>query len=119
MKKAVMIVTTLGFLSGATAIQAGVTPDVQKAINEFQGYFKNRFPSVSLAAYNDGVNALPQYAERRANWEILMEFPPYEPDMDKAPLPAALLASPPRKSGPCTTLKRTISSPLKPPSITV
>lgn len=84
MKKAVTIIATLGVLSGATALQAGVTPDVQKAIDTFQGYFKNRFPGVKLADYNDGVNALPQYAERRANWEILMEFPPYEPDMEKA-----------------------------------
>jgi len=81
MKKAVSIIAALGMMSAATALQAGVTPDVQKAIDEFHGYFKNRFPTVDLAAYNDGVNSLPQYAERRANWEILMEYPPYEPVM--------------------------------------
>ena len=70
-------------LSGA-ALQAGVAPEVQKDIEEFQSYFMKRFPGGPLEAYNDGVNALPQYAERRANWEILMEFPPYEADMDTA-----------------------------------
>lgn len=63
---------------------AGVYPEVQKDIEEFQGYFKKHFSELELANYSDGVNALPQYEERRANWELLMEFPPYETDMDKA-----------------------------------
>lgn len=58
--------------------------EIKKDIEEFQGFFLKRFPGVSLEDYVDGVNALPQYAERRANWELLMEFPPYETEMDKA-----------------------------------
>jgi len=84
MKKLLTMVSAVGLLCGFTAAQAGVTPEVQKDISDFQGFFKKRFPTVALSAYHDGVNALPQYAERRANWEILMEFPPYDPDMDKA-----------------------------------
>ena len=53
-------------------------------IKAFQGFFKKRFPQVALVDYADGVNALPAYAERRANWELLMEFPPFAPEMDKA-----------------------------------
>jgi sulfur-oxidizing protein SoxA len=60
-----------------------VTTDVQADIDAFQGYFKERFPTVPLEAYNDGVNALPQYAERRENWLLLMEFPPYEEHVEK------------------------------------
>jgi sulfur-oxidizing protein SoxA len=37
-----------------------------------------------LAHYQDGVNALPQYAQRRLNWELLLEFPPYESAMQLA-----------------------------------
>jgi sulfur-oxidizing protein SoxA len=65
-------------------VNAANPASVEADVAEFQGYFQKRFPEVSLAAYQDGVNALPQYTHRRANWEILMEFPPYELEMDKA-----------------------------------
>ena len=38
--------------------------EVKKDIEEFQGFFLKRFPGLSLEDYVDGVNALPQYAER-------------------------------------------------------
>ncbi len=75
---------TVGIMFSGAALQAGVAPEVQKDIEDFQGYFMKRFPGIPLEAYNDGVNVLPQYDERRANWEILMEFPPYETDMETA-----------------------------------
>lgn len=56
--------------------------NVSDEIQAFQGYFKKQFPDVALEDYQDGVNVLPTYGERRANWELLMEFPPYEPDME-------------------------------------
>lgn len=58
--------------------------DPKADLEAFQNYFKERFPTVELEAYKDGVNAIPQYAERRPNWEMQMEFPPYDPDMDTA-----------------------------------
>lgn len=70
-----------GFLSGA--VNAG-NATVEDDIAAFQGYFLERFPNVALESYNDGVNALPQYDHRRANWELIMEFPPYEPEMERA-----------------------------------
>lgn len=89
MKQILTTVTALSLTMGlmlATGLtaQAGVDPEVQKDIDEYQGWFKKRFPTVPLEAYNDGVNSLPQYAERRANWEIIMEFPPYEAEMETA-----------------------------------
>ncbi len=72
------------FVIGVPAANAISEAEIRKDIEEYQGYFLKRFPGVTLADYSDGVNALPQYAERRANWELLMEFPPYETEMDKA-----------------------------------
>ena len=86
-----MIKHTLTALAAAALLgslgQARAAPtldEVQADIAAYQGYFRQKFPEVPLEAYNDGVNALPQYAERRANWELMMEFPPYEPEMETA-----------------------------------
>ncbi len=85
MRKIVVTLATLTLLSGTSAwVTASQDPKVKKEIAEYQDYFKKRFPTVAKDDYSDGVNALPQYAERRANWEMLMEFPPYDADMDKA-----------------------------------
>ena len=58
--------------------------EILSDISEFQAFFLERFPGTNLSDFSDGVNTLPQYAHRRANWELLMEFPPYEPEMEKA-----------------------------------
>lgn len=71
-------------MAGASAVQAISEAEIKKDIEEFQGFFLKRFPGLTLEDFSDGVNALPQYAHRRANWEINMEFPQYEPEMDKA-----------------------------------
>lgn len=81
------ILSTLvaGSLIAAASISFA-TPSVDEVnadIKEFQGYFAQRFPDVELEAYQDGVNAIPQYAERRANWEMSLDFPPYEEYVDK------------------------------------
>tara|TARA_B100001079_G_scaffold175277_1_gene150363 strand:- start:3203 stop:4048 length:846 start_codon:yes stop_codon:yes gene_type:complete len=79
MKKSLTVLTALGLLGTSLPVQAGIEEDIAA----FQDYFKKRFPAVSLEDYADGVNALPQYAHRRANWELLMEFPPHDPDLKK------------------------------------
>ena len=83
------LITSLlaGSLMASAAISLAATPSVDEVkadIKEFQGYFAKKFPSVSLEDYQDGVNALPAYADRRANWEMLMDFPPYEEFVEKA-----------------------------------
>ena len=85
MKKTIIITATSLLITGlfTGAIQAG-SGSVEDDIAAFQGYFKAHFPEVALEDYKDGVNALPQYAHRRANWEIMMEFPPYELEMETA-----------------------------------
>lgn len=85
MKKTVLstasIVLVAGLFSGAANAGEGT---VEEDIAAFQGYFLKRFHTVALEKFNDGVNALPQYDHRRANWELIMEFPPYEHEMERA-----------------------------------
>ncbi|HED15045.1 MAG TPA: sulfur oxidation c-type cytochrome SoxA [Gammaproteobacteria bacterium] len=81
MKRLIVTVTLTGF---AMVVAAGAWATPKDDIAQYQGYYKKRFPGVALQSYSDGVNVLPQYAARRANWELLMEFPPYEAEMDKA-----------------------------------
>jgi sulfur-oxidizing protein SoxA len=85
MKKTILIAASSLLVTGlfAGVIQAG-SGSVEDDITAFQGYFNKKFPEVALSDYKDGVNALPQYAHRRANWEIQMEFPPYELEMETA-----------------------------------
>ena len=78
------VLVAVALVIGIPIANAISEAEIKKDIEEFQNYFLKRFPGVTLADYADGVNALPQYAERRANWELLMEFPPYETEMDKA-----------------------------------
>ncbi len=70
---AASLAASIGLVSAAPSVE-----EVKADITAFQDYFKKKFPDVALEDYKDGVNVLPQYAERRANWEMLMEFPAYE-----------------------------------------
>ncbi len=84
MKKRLTTITAAPLLAGlmaAMGVAVAATPTVDEVkadIEAFQGYFAKRFPTVSLEDYQDGVNSLPQYGERRANWEMQMDFPAYE-----------------------------------------
>ena len=85
MKKLITSLLAGSLVATATISVAAPSVDEVKAdIAEFQAYFAKRFPGVALEDYTDGVNVLPQYADRRANWEMLMDFPPYEEYVDKA-----------------------------------
>ena len=63
MKKSLTVLTALGLLGTSLPVQAGIEADIAA----LQDYFKQRFPAAALVDYPDGVNALPQYAHRRAN----------------------------------------------------
>ena len=85
MKKLITSLVASSLMAAAAVSFAVPSVDEVKAdIEEFRGYFAKRFPDVALEDYTDGVNALPQYAERRANWEMLMDFPPYEEYVEMA-----------------------------------
>ena len=66
------------------SLSSAVYSSPEDDIAAFQGFFAERFKDVSLEQYKDGVNALPQYADRRGNWELLLDFPPYEEHVEKA-----------------------------------
>lgn len=62
-------------LAGAAA--AGPTEDVQ----ELREHFSKRFPHLQLAALKDGVYAIDEPSRRE--WQMIEEFPPYEPFVEE------------------------------------
>ncbi|MDH3690525.1 MAG: sulfur oxidation c-type cytochrome SoxA [Gammaproteobacteria bacterium] len=59
--------------------------DPQRDINEFQQYFMQRFPGLSLDAYADGVRALPGFLpSAAANSTFTLDRSSYESDMESA-----------------------------------
>lgn len=85
MKKSAWTLVTLGVALGVSGVlQAGLAPSVRNDVQEFQSYFKMRFPQITLAAYNDGQYVMPDAKAERGSWKAQMEFPPYELDMDTA-----------------------------------
>lgn len=71
---------TLGMAAASliTPVQAS-TPE--EDLNNFQTYFKKRFPNVTWEDFGNGAYALDKAA--RENWEAIEEFPPYEPFIDE------------------------------------
>lgn len=79
--RAVLTYLALVFAAPVDVLGAPSASEVREDIRQFQQFFLSRFPDVPLEAYQDGVNALPQYARRKLGWELLMEYPPYESEM--------------------------------------
>lgn len=77
MKKLFVLLAVLG-LTGSVTLTAQADP--QSDLREFQGYFKKKFPDVPFQDYANGVYALDKDA--RSEWESLMEFPPFEIELD-------------------------------------
>lgn len=78
MKKLFVLLAILGFI-GSASLTAQADP--QSDLQEFQGYFKKKFPDVPFEDYANGVYALDPVA--RGEWQALMEFPPYEIELDE------------------------------------
>ena len=73
------------FIIAATALLIGATPMLADAspagdLKKFQDYFKKMNPGVKMQDYADGIYALDE--NRRAEWENIEEFPPYEAGLD-------------------------------------
>jgi len=68
--------------------------EIQSDINAFQSFFQSRFPGLAIADYQQGVAALPQFAQQQLNRRLLDDFPPYQTTMRgarerwAAPLPS-------------------------------
>ena len=79
-----VVVPILFLATNNVSLAAPTIDEIENDIRNFRSYFQQRFPDVELNQYHDGVNALPQYAHRRLNWELLMASPPYESEMEIA-----------------------------------
>ena len=77
MKK--MIIAATAVIIGLTPMMAGASP--KGDLKKFQNYFLKMNPGVHLQDYANGIYALD--ANRRAEWENIEEFPPYEEGVDK------------------------------------
>ncbi len=78
------VLLALCLTTHTAAVLAVSIAEIEHDIRTFQQYFQQRFPDVALDEYVNGINALPQYADRRASWELLMALPPYEIEMELA-----------------------------------
>ncbi len=77
MRKLLILLTVMS-VAGSITLTAQADP--QSDLKEFQGYFKKKFPDVPFDDYSNGVYALDKNA--RAEWETLMDFPPYDLELD-------------------------------------
>ena len=77
MKKLLVALVGAGALMGAFTASAGPEEDRIKIVN----YFKNKFPDVKYEDYVYGALALD--ADSKAQYDSIMEFPPYVEVIDK------------------------------------
>ena len=75
MKKMLAFAVALGVMA-AVAVPAQADP--KSDLKQFQSYFKKKFPTIPFDDFANGLYALPEAKDRRAEWEMIMEFPPYE-----------------------------------------
>lgn len=75
MKKIILVLTAFSFICGLPVI---VQASPQSDLKTFRAFFKKKFPSVKFDEFKNGMYALPVAADRRAEWEAIMDFPPYE-----------------------------------------
>jgi L-cysteine S-thiosulfotransferase len=74
MSKLLLSFTAVGLVCSLAVPALASTPEEDKAV--FQAYFTERFPTVPMQGFADGVYAIDPVG--RENWEAIEEFPPYE-----------------------------------------
>lgn len=72
MRKLLLITAVVSILGAPLISQASPEDDLKA----FRGYFMDRFPSVPLEEFANGVYAIDTAS--REQWEAIEEFPPYE-----------------------------------------
>jgi len=70
-------------LGVTAAVALPVQADPKSDLQQFQSYFKKKFPQIPFDEFANGLYALPAAKDRRAEWEMIMEFPPYELEVAK------------------------------------
>lgn len=58
--------------------------EIRSDIDAFQSFFQARFPGLAITDYQQGVAALPQFAQKQLNRSLLDSFPPYQTTMGRA-----------------------------------
>ncbi|MDH5649814.1 MAG: sulfur oxidation c-type cytochrome SoxA [Gammaproteobacteria bacterium] len=81
MKKFIMAITALGVLCSTLPLMVQASP--QGDLKAFRAHFKKTFPDVKFDDFSDGLYALPGAENRREEWQAIMEFPPYEIELEK------------------------------------
>ena len=80
MKK--MVLTAAALVMMATAPLAAQATTPQEDLKNFREYFMKRFPGVPLAEFANGAYAVGG-PDKRAQWEAIEEFPPYDIPLEK------------------------------------
>lgn len=78
MKKAILGLIAIGLMGGAMSAMAAPEQDRQDFIKLYTG----KWPNVKIDDYVHGALALD--ADSKAQYDAIMEFPPYEGELDKA-----------------------------------
>jgi sulfur-oxidizing protein SoxA len=80
MRKIISTLVVMGVFSGLpVAVQADPASDLKA----FRAYFQKKFPTVKLSEYRHGLYALPIASDQRKEWKEIMEFPPYELELEQ------------------------------------
>ena len=77
MKKAILGLIGLGLLGGAVNVMASPESDRQELIK----YYTNKYPNIKIEDYVHGALAFD--ADSKAQYDAIMEFPPYESVLEK------------------------------------
>ena len=91
-----VIVLSLFALSATRGQTIPMEEAVQAEIEDFQDYFRSRFPGVALEVYANGVNALPQNIRQAPIRDLLLAAPPFDDELEagrvawQAPMPSGL-----------------------------
>ncbi len=80
MKKILITATAFAVFGLAPLAAQASTP--KEDLKAFREYFQKRFPGVKMNDFANGAYAVGN-ADKRAQWEAIEEFPPYDIELDK------------------------------------
>ena len=75
------IIAFIAFCIGGLPLLIQASPESD--LRTFRAFYKKLFPTIRFDEYANGLYALPAAKDRRAEWKIIMEFPPYEIALEK------------------------------------
>ena len=79
MKKITSALVIMGVIFG---LPLAAQADPKSDLKAYRAYFKKKFPTVKRSEYRNGLYALPIAKDRRSEWQEIMVFPPFEPELE-------------------------------------